>query len=280
MTFVDCVTFIKFSFLSPVFCLLFIIFEPMLSKSQIKKLRSLQRKKERKSLGLYIVEGRKIVEEILQMNPSWFEVFATSNWFDQHKQLAGLENSFLITEKELSQVSTLKTPNEVLLVLKQPSEIDFSEVKSAQLVLALDGVKDPGNMGTIIRLADWFGVQHILCTSNSVDQYNPKTVQSAMGSINKVQLHYGDLAQMLSDLDSFQIYACDLDGESIYETQFVEKTILIMGSESHGISDEILDLVNRKITIPSVSNSGIDSLNVATATAISLSVFSSQSSLF
>jgi RNA methyltransferase, TrmH family len=280
MTFVDCVTFIKFSFLSPVFCLLFIIFEPMLSKSQIKKLRSLQRKKERKSLGLYIVEGRKIVEEILQMNPSWFEVFATSNWFDQHKQLAGLENSFLITEKELSQVSTLKTPNEVLLVLKQRSEIDFSEVKSVQLVLALDGVKDPGNMGTIIRLADWFGVQHILCTSNSVDQYNPKTVQSAMGSINKVQLHYGDLAQMLSDIDSFQIYACDLDGESIYETQFVEKTILIMGSESHGISDEILDMANRKITIPSVSNSGIDSLNVATATAISLSVFSSQSSLF
>jgi TrmH family RNA methyltransferase len=148
------------------------------------------------------------------------------------------------------------------------------------LVLALDGVKDPGNMGTIIRLADWFGVQHILCTSNSVDQYNPKTVQSAMGSINKVQLHYGDLAQMLSDLDSYQIYACDLDGESIYETQFVEKTILIMGSESHGISDEILDMANRKITIPSVSNSGIDSLNVATATAISLSVFSSQSSLF
>jgi len=252
----------------------------MLSKNKIKQLRSLQRKKERKSSGLYVVEGKKIVEEILQINPYWFEVFATSNWFDKHKQLVGLENSFLISDKELAQVSTLKTPNEVLLVLKQHTELDFSEVISAQLVLALDGVKDPGNMGAIIRLADWFGVQHILCTSNSVDQYNPKTVQSAMGSINKVQLHYGDLAQMLSELDSYQIYACDLDGESIYETQFVEKTILIMGSESHGISDEILDMANRKITIPSVSNSGIDSLNVATATAISLSVFSSQSSLF
>jgi len=276
MTFVDCVTFIKFSFLSPVFCLLFIIFEPMLSKSQIKKLRSLQRKKERKSLGLYIVEGRKIVEEVLQMNPSWFEVFATSNWFDQHKQLAGLENSFLITEKELSQVSTLKTPNEVLLVLKQPSEIDFSEVKSAQLVLALDGVKDPGNMGTIIRLADWFGVQHILCTSDSVDQYNPKTVQSAMGSINRVQLHYGDLKQMLSVLESHTVYACDLDGDSIYTTSFEKQSILLMGSESHGISDEILNLVSNKITIPTFSKSGIDSLNVATATAIVLSVFKSK----
>ncbi len=116
----------------------------MLSKNQIKKLRSLQRKKERRSTGLYVVEGKKIVEEILQTNPSWFELFATTNWFDQHKQLASLENSFMLTEKELAQVSTLKTPNEVLLVLKQPSEIDFSEVKSAQLVLALDGVKDPG----------------------------------------------------------------------------------------------------------------------------------------
>ena len=248
----------------------------MLSKSQIKKLRSLQRKKERKSLGLYIVEGKKIVEEILQMNPSWFEVFATSNWFDQNKQLVGLENSFLITDKELAQVSTLKTPNEVLLVLKQHTELDFSEVKSAQLVLALDGVKDPGNMGTIIRLADWFGVQHILCTSDSVDQYNPKTVQSAMGSINRVQLHYGDLEQMLSSLESHTVYACDLEGDSIYTSSFEKQSILLMGSESHGISDEILNLVNKKITIPKFSESGIDSLNVATATAIVLSEFRSK----
>jgi len=248
----------------------------MLSKSQIKKLRSLQRKKERKSLGLYIVEGKKIVEEILQMNPSWFEVFATSNWFDQNKQLVGLENSFLITDKELAQVSTLKTPNEVLLVLKQHTELDFSEVKSAQLVLALDGVKDPGNMGTIIRLADWFGVQHILCTSDSVDQYNPKTVQSAMGSINRVQLHYGDLEQMLSSLEAHTVDAWDLGGDSIYTSSFEKQSILLMGSESHGISDEILNLVNKKITIPKFSESGIDSLNVATATAIVLSEFRSK----
>jgi RNA methyltransferase, TrmH family len=248
----------------------------MLSKSQIKKLRSLQRKKERKSLGLYIVEGKKIVEEILQMNPSWFEVFATSNWFDQHKQLVDLENSFLISDKELAQVSTLKTPNEVLLVLKQCTEIDFSVVKSAQLVLALDGIKDPGNMGTIIRLADWFGVQHILCTSDSVDQYNPKTVQSAMGSINRVQLHYGDLKDMLSALESHAVYACDLDGDSIYTTSFEKQSILLMGSESHGISNDILNLVNKKITIPTFSKSGIDSLNVATATAIVLSEFRSK----
>ena len=248
----------------------------MLSKNQTKKLRALQRKKERKSSGLYVVEGKKIVEEILQSTNDWFELYATSTWFDSHTEFADRTNSFVMSDKDLAQVSTLKTPNEVLLVLKQNSELDFSEVKSEQLVLALDGVKDPGNMGTIIRLADWFGVQHILCTSDSVDQYNPKTVQSAMGSINRVQVHYGDLIRMLSDLDTHQIYACDLNGESIYKTDFSEKSILLMGSESHGISDEILNLVNQKITIPSFSKSGIDSLNVATATAIVLSEFRSK----
>jgi TrmH family RNA methyltransferase len=248
----------------------------MLSKNQTKKLRALQRKKERKSSGLYVVEGKKIVEEILQSTNDWFELYATSTWFDSHTEFADRTNSFVMSDKDLAQVSTLKTPNEVLLVLKQNSELDFSEVKSEQLVLALDGVKDPGNMGTIIRLADWFGVQHILCTSDSVDQYNPKTVQSAMGSINRVQVHYGDLIRMLSDLDAHQISACDLNGESIYKTDFAEKSILLMGSESHGISDEILNLVNQKITIPSFSKSGIDSLNVATATAIVLSEFRSK----
>ena len=248
----------------------------MLSKNQIKKLRGLQRKKERNNSGLYVVEGKKIVEEVLISSVDWSELYATPSWFEKHPKYVTLDKSFEMSEKDLAQVSSLKTPNEVLLVLKQKDEVNFTEVQFHKIILALDGVKDPGNMGTIIRLADWFGVKHILCTSDSVDQYNPKTVQSAMGSINKVQLHYGDLGRMLFDLDSHEIYACDLDGESIYETQFVEKTILIMGSESHGISDEILDLVNRKITIPSVSNSGIDSLNVASATAISLAVFSSQ----
>jgi len=248
----------------------------MLSKNQSKKLRALQRKKERKSSGLYVVEGKKIVEEILQSTNDWFELYATSTWFDSHTEFANRTNSFVMSDKDLAQVSTLKTPNEVLLILKQNSELDFSEVKSEQLVLALDGVKDPGNMGTIIRLADWFGVQHILCTSDSVDQYNPKTVQSAMGSINRVQVHYGDLIRMLSDLDTHQIYACDLNGESIYKTDFSEKSTLLMGSESHGISDEILNLVNQKITIPTFSKSGIDSLNVATATAIVLSEFRSK----
>ena len=144
------------------------------------------------------------------------------------------------------------------------------------LVLAVDGINVPGNLGTIIRLADWFGVNSILCTSNTVDQYNPKTVQSAMGSINKVQLFYGDLSEMLCNLKSHTIYASDLNGDSIYSTDFSEKTVLLMGSESHGISDEILSLVSKKVTIPTFSKSGVDSLNVATATAIVLSEYRSR----
>jgi len=245
----------------------------MLSKNQLKKLRNLQRKKERKITGLFVVEGKKIVEELLNSKIAYVELYALSSWFDANTDFIAKDNSFELSPKDLAQVSTLKTPNEVFLVLKQAQDVDFKQVHNEALVLALDGVKDPGNMGTIIRLADWFGISHILCTSDSVDQYNPKTVQSAMGSISGVQLHYGDLVQMLTDLKSHTIYASDLNGESIYNTSFAEKTVLLMGSESHGISEEILSIVNEKITIPSFSKSGVDSLNVATATAIALSEF-------
>ena len=248
----------------------------MLSKNQIKSLRALQRKKERLNTGFYVVEGKKIVHEIIGSTDDWVELYATKSWLEQYPEYAKLDNVFEITDKDLAQVSSFKTPNEVMLLLKQKAEVDFLEVHSTDIVLALDGIKDPGNMGTIIRLADWFGVGHILCTTDSVDQYNPKVVQSAMGSIRRVNLHYGDLANMLSQLDSHKIYACDLNGSSIYDTSFKEKAILIMGSESHGISNEVRRIVDHIITIPSVSNTGIDSLNVASATAISLSLFRSK----
>ena len=248
----------------------------MLSKNQIKILRGLQRKKDRKNSGLYIVEGKKIVQEILNSKDDWVELYATKSWLEQYPEYISLENVYEITDKDLAQISSFKTPNDVMLLLKQKAEIDFLEVHSSVVVLALDGIKDPGNLGTIIRLADWFGVGHILCTSDSVDQYNPKVIQSAMGSISRVNIHYGDLVHMLTQLKSHKIYACDLNGESIYDASFNEKTILIMGSESHGISNEVLKMVDCTITIPSLSNTGIDSLNVASATAISLSLFCSK----
>ena len=248
----------------------------MLSKNQLKRLRGLQRKKERVNSGLFVVEGKKIVAEILQSSTTYVELYATSNWFENNPTFLNKDNSYELSDRDLGQVSSLKTPNEVLLVLKQKSLTSFDVVSNEVLVLALDAVNDPGNLGTIIRLADWFGVQHILCTSNTVDQYNPKTVQSAMGSINSVQMHYGDLGEMLSNLKSHTIYASDLNGDSIYTTSFADKSVILMGSESHGISEEILSIVNKKITIPTFSVSGVDSLNVATATAIVLSEFRSK----
>ena len=248
----------------------------MLSKNQIKILKGLKRKKERKNSGLYIVEGKKIVQEILDSTDDWVELYATKSWLEQYPEYASLENVFEITDKDLAQVSSFKTPNDVMILLKQKVKVDFLEVYSTDIVLALDGIKDPGNMGTIIRLADWFGVGHILCTLDSVDQYNPKVVQSAMGSISRVNIHYGDLVHMLTQLELHEIYACDLNGESIYDASFKEKAILLMGSESHGISKEVSSIVNNKITIPSYSNTEIDSLNVASAAAISLTLFRSK----
>jgi len=248
----------------------------MLSKNQIKSLRALQRKKERLNTGFYVVEGKKIVHEIIDSTDDWVELYATKHWLEQYPEYASFENVFEITNKDLAQVSSFKTPNDVMLLLKQKAKVDLLEVHSTDIVLALDGIKDPGNMGTIIRLADWFGVGHILCTKDSVDQYNPKVVQSAMGSVSRVNIHYGDLVHMLTQLESHKIYACDLNGESVYDASFEEKAILIMGSESHGISNEVLKMVDSTISIPSFSNKGIDSLNVASAAAISLSLFCSK----
>ena len=249
----------------------------MLSKNQLKKLKGLQRKKERKNTGLFVIEGKKIVAELLHSSAPYQELYALPCWFEANPFYANKENSFELSERDLAYVSSLSTPNEVFMVLNQFETSSFGQLSESNTILALDGVNDPGNLGTIIRLADWFGISHVLCTKNSVDLYNPKTVQSAMGSISKVQLHYGDLPEMISKFSTHKIYAFDLTGSSIYTTDFAEKSILLMGSESHGISEELLSIVDLKVTIPSFSNSGIDSLNVATATSIALSQYRSKS---
>jgi len=251
----------------------------MLSKNQLKKLRGLQRKKERKASGLFVVEGTKIVSELLESSSAYVEIYALPSWFMANPLYAHKNNSFELSEKELAQVSSFKTPNEVLLVLEQVELVDFSKALNTSTILALDGVKDPGNLGTIIRLAHWFGIEHILCTSDTVDLYNPKTVQSAMGSITKVYMHYGSLVEMLNCFPKHKIIACALNGKSIYKEVFQEKSIVLMGSESHGISDELLKIAHNIVTIPSFSNSEIDSLNVATATAIILSELKSKAAL-
>lgn len=232
----------------------------MLTKNKIKQIRSLSLKKNRKTEGLFIAEGEKIVNEIIDSNFEIESIFATSDWNGS--------DATLVSEKELSRISFLKTPNKVLAVVKIP---DFDLNISGNTVIALDGVSDPGNLGTIIRLADWFGVEQILCSKNTVDYLNPKVVQASMGSISRVNVHYIDLKSELEKCSDYKLYVTTVDGNNFSEFEISNRSIIIFGSESNGISKDILALSSEKITISKSQNSKAESLNVAVACGIILS---------
>ena len=212
---------------------------------------------------LYVVEGEKIVNEFLNSDWEIEQIYATKEWNG---------NAVEVTSKELERISSLKTPNKVLAIIKIPKR---KSVISGNLVLALDAVKDPGNLGTIIRLADWFGVQHVICSQNCVDLYNPKVVQATMGSICRIQVQYLNLKSTLENMTDYKICAAVTNGQSIFSVEKSEKRIVLLGSESHGISNELIELANQKITIPKSENSKAESLNVANACGIILAQLSS-----
>ena len=234
----------------------------MLTKNQIKLIRSLSLKKNRQKHGMFIVEGEKLVDEVLNSNWEIESIYATKEWIGT--------DAIIISNNELSRISALKTPNKVLAVVKI-KEISFSV--NGDTVLALDGVKDPGNLGTIIRLADWFGVRDILCSKDCVDYLNPKVVQSTMGSFSRVNVHYTSLAEIFRTYDDYNIYVSVLNGTPLKEVRNVKKKIIVMGSESRGVSEEIIELAAEKITIPKSEFSMAESLNVSIASAIILSTF-------
>ena len=234
----------------------------MLSRNQIKFIQSLKQKKNRQEAGVFVVEGEKVVREFLRSDWVVDKVYATADWE------GGAER---ISTKELSRISFLKSPNKVLALVKMPKE---KQTVDGDLILALDGVGDPGNLGTIIRLADWFGVRHILCSTDCVDAYNPKVVQSTMGSLARVQLQYIDLEESLTEYVGYQKYAAVMGGVDLFQTVKSKKSILVFGSESHGISESILKQCNSEFTIPKAETSGAESLNVANACAIALAQWS------
>lgn len=205
-----------------------------------------------------MVEGEKLVNEFLNSDWEIEQIYATKEWEGE---------SVEVTTKELERISSLKTPNKVLAIVKIPFE---KSIISENLVLALDAVKDPGNLGTIIRLADWFGVQHVLCSENCVELYNPKVVQATMGSIIRMQVHYVNLKSTLENMSDYKICAAVMDGKSVFSVGKSEKIIVLMGSESNGVSAELLELAHQKITIPKSENSQAESLNVANACGIIL----------
>lgn len=236
-----------------------------LSKNKIKWIRSLQLKKNRDELNLFVVEGDKMVNEALESCKENIEFLC----FTKSSDLNDLQLSFeaiLITDDELKSISSLKTPNKSLVVLKKTT----SKNTNTDFSIALDSIQDPGNMGTILRLADWFGVQKIWCSKETVDCYNPKVVQASMGAIFRIDVEYCDLAQFLSTC-SDTVFGALLEGESIYKKKVQPKGILVLGNEGNGISQQILPFINEPITIPRFGKA--ESLNVSVATGILLSEF-------
>ncbi len=236
----------------------------MLSKNQIKLISSLKQKKFRQQHGLFVVEGKKAINELLQSALKPYALYTTEALKSNAK------TELLISEKELSRISFLKTPNTALGVFEIPQ---LKPISTQGLIVALDDVRDPGNLGTIIRLCDWFGVQHLLCSSSTVDCYNPKVVQATMGSISRVNVHYIDLIAFLKQT-AMPIYGAFMDGNKVYNTPLPATGILVMGNEANGVSKMVEHLVHHKISIPRFGNlQQTESLNVATATAILLSEF-------
>ncbi|WP_275315728.1 TrmH family RNA methyltransferase [Tenacibaculum bernardetii] len=237
-----------------------------LSKSNLKLITSLQQKKYRQKHKLFVAEGIKVVKELLNSSLEASHVFTVDESFVVSNEIV----CTVISDNELKKISTLKNPNKVLGLFKIP---EAKQTNETGLIIALDEVNDPGNLGTIIRLCDWFGVSELVCSKNTVDCYNQKVVQSTMGSLTRVNVSYVDLPDFLSSTQ-LPTYTADMDGNNVYKASLPEKAVLVMGNEANGISAEISAIVKHKLTIPRFGEiQQTESLNVATATAILLSEF-------
>ncbi len=248
----------------------------MISKNKIKYIRSLELKKNRNKEGLFVAEGHKVVGDLLELQPAEI-IVATREWLEG-KTIAANTEVVEVNEEELRKVSFLMHPQQVLAVFKQTADKTFSsgDIDTTQLSLALDGVQDPGNLGTIIRIADWFGITHIYCSEDTADVYNPKVVQATMGSIARVKVSYGDLRQLVESLpEGTPVYGTLLDGDNIYRQELENRGLIVMGNEGKGISPELARMVNRRLLIPNFpeGRETADSLNVAIATAITCAEF-------
>lgn len=238
----------------------------MISKNQIKLITSLQQKKQRIAHQLFFAEGIKVIQELVESKFELVHLFTTQNDFQE----VSYDKKISITESELKKITALATPNTCLAVFRIPNE---KMILETGLILALDDIRDPGNLGTILRLCDWFGIDQVICSKETVDIYNPKVVQATMGSIARVNLSYIDLEQFIRQTQ-LPVFGTFMDGTNIYKTDLPQKGIIIMGNEANGISPEIEKFVKNRLSIPRFGTlQKTESLNVATATAIILSEF-------
>lgn len=238
----------------------------MVSKNQIKLITSLQQKKYRIANKLFFAEGVKGIQELLDSNFELEHLYTTLNDFE----VVFNDRKSIISDNDLKKISALATPNSCLAVFRMPVEKPIIEIG---LILALDSIRDPGNLGTILRLSDWFGIQQVVCSKETVDIFNPKVVQATMGSIARVNVNYIDLNSFLVQT-KLPIFGTFMEGDNIYKSNLPQQGIIIMGNEANGISVELEKLVQNRLTIPRFGNNQkTESLNVATATAIVLSEF-------
>lgn len=237
----------------------------MLSKNELKYIQSLCQKKQRQATGMFLAEGPKIVDELLNSHFDVTNVYATDDW--QSPKLRDASILTRVSAFELEKISTLQTPQQVVAVARQywPSAAPELDQK---ITLVLDGIQDPGNLGTIIRIADWFGITEIVCSLDTVDCYNPKVVQATMGSFLRVNIWYEDLTAFLAK-QAMPVLGALLNGQSVYATKIDQPSLLIIGNESKGIREHLLPYINQPISIP--GNGGAESLNAGVATGILVS---------
>ena len=247
----------------------------MLTNNIIKYIQSLSRKKYRDEYATFVVESLKPNLELITQIRSQY-LIATKKTIASFESidLKLCENVIIVDERDFNKLTTFKTPQNVLVVYYKP-KFSKIEINKDELILALDDIQDPGNLGTIIRLADWYGIADIVCSQNTVDAYNPKVVQATMGAIARVKVHYLDLELFLKQQVNIPIYGTLLDGENIYEKKLTKGGIIIMGNEGNGISKSISNLISEKLFIPPypIENHNTESLNVSIATAIICSEF-------
>ena len=236
----------------------------MLSKSTIKRITKLGQKKNRNTEGIFVAEGVKVINELLNSSIELKELYCTEEaHFVNH---TGTE----VTLKELKSISFLTTPQKALAVFKIPEEKSSND---NGLTVALDNLRDPGNLGTIIRLCDWFGVEELICSEGTVDCYNPKVIQATMGSVARVNIRYVDLPRYIREAQR-DVYGTFMEGSNVYELNLPQEAVLVMGNEANGITQEISELLKNRLTIPRFGTvKATESLNVAMATSIFLSEF-------
>jgi len=234
----------------------------MVVKSELKLIKSLHQKKYRNEHGLFVIEGKKTLEEVVNSKMKLYKLFAVE---PEKLQLEGVQ-TFPISNKELSQISSLKNPNGYLGIFYVPK---LEEQIVSDWILVLDGVQDPGNLGTIIRLCDWFGITDIVCSLETVDCYNSKVLQATMGSIARVNVHYRALDMFLKETE-LPVFGTFMNGVNVNDTRLPKKGIMVMGNEGKGISDLVAQLCTDSLAIPQFGGNTTESLNVASATAILL----------